>query len=149
MSISTSYFTKALSEANTAITVALNDNLSPNDAAQAAMPIILQSLVDIPKERFAMATATTGIIDKPVVMDGTLTPFSNLIVIAAAIVLNDAFGLKAKVDMPLTESEAQDLALTVWKQNTFVAKSAKLRTSGMKADPNAVVEDGCGGACSI
>ena len=147
--ISSSYFAKALSTANTAITVAKNSGCDANDAVRKALPDTIQAIVDLPEDRFAAAAAKTGLMDVPVLMDGTLTPFGNMVINAARIVVVDALSLKKDFVMGISNDELNDIILDIWKANDFKRTEQVKRTSGDKADPNAIVEDGCGGACSI
>lgn len=147
--VSSSYFAKALSVANTAITVAKNAGNDANDAVKKALPDTIQAIVDLPEERFAIAAAKTGLMNVNVLMDGTLTPFGNMVINATRIVVVDALTLKKDFVMGISHDELNELILGVWKENTFTRTEKVKRTSGDKADPNAVVEDGCGGACSI
>jgi hydroxymethylpyrimidine/phosphomethylpyrimidine kinase len=143
--ISSNHFTQALSYANTALTVALNQGKSVVDAVKDAIPEVIQAIVNAESSAFAIAASKTNLLANTVIMDGTLTLRDNMVIMASAIVIKDAVSLKRDLEIGLSDDELNESILTIWKASGIETQERIKRSGGVAGDPN----DPCGGACSI
>lgn len=143
--ISSSYFAQALSSGNTAFTVALNENKSIADAVKDSIPVILQAVVNIDTNTFAVAASKTNLLNNNVITDGTLTLRDNMVIMASAIVMKDTVSLKRDMEIGFSDDELNETILAVWKASGIETQARIKRSGGLAGDPT----DPCGGACSI